>query len=85
MTGLSVSNSTVKNVLRKELQRTSEALPEKPTKEKTIRIDDILRRINTLSGIIEVYMGGTDVQIEEMPYLVDLQNQLKDTAAGLEA
>ena len=85
MTGLSVSNSTVKNVLRKELQRTSEALPEKPTKEKTIRIDDILRRINTLSGIIEVYMGGTDVQIEEMPYLIDLQNQLKNTAAGLEA
>ena len=73
LTGLSVSNSTVKNVLRK------------PTKEKTIRIDDILRRINTLSGIIEVYMGGTDVQIEEMPYLIDLQNQLKNTAAGLEA
>jgi len=85
MTGLSVSNSTVKNVLRKELLATSEALPEEPAKEKTIRIDDILKRINTLSGIIEVYLGGEEIQPSEMSYLEDLQFNLKNTVAGLTA
>lgn len=85
MTGLDVSNRTVTNFLRRELIRTSEALPVEPSKEKTIKIKDIIKRINSLSGIIEVYMGGTDVQIEEMPYLVDLQDQLKSSAAGLES
>lgn len=84
MTGLSVCNRTVTSILRKELERTSEALPVEPTKEKTITIKDIIKRANSLSGIISIYMNG-DIKSEELPYLTDLQNILQETTAKIAA
>ena len=84
MTGLSVCNRTVTNILRKELEKTSEALPVEPTKEKVITIKDIIKRANSLSGIISVYMDG-DIKSEELPYLTDLQNVLQETTANIAA
>lgn len=82
MTGLSVCNRTVTNILRKELEKTSEALPVEPTKEKAITIKDIIKRANSLSGIISVYMDG-DIKSEELPYLTDLQTALQETTTNI--
>ena len=54
------------------------------TKEKVITIKDIIKRANSLSGIISVYMDG-DIKSEELPYLTDLQNVLQETTANIAA
>ncbi len=83
--GLDMSNTTVKSFLKKELEKTSEAFPADPPKEKKVTVSEIIKRINTLSGIIEIYIAGEDVQVEEVPFLGDLQSLLKETAAELAA
>ena len=85
MCGLDMSNSTVKSFLKKELDKTSEAFPIDPPKEKKITVNEILKRINSLSGIIEIYMSSSNISTNESIYLADLQTQLKDTAEELAA
>ena len=60
MCGLDMSNSTVKSFLKKELDKTSEALPVDPPKEKKVTVGEIVKRINTLSGLIRMCMADEE-------------------------
>ena len=84
MTGLDVSNRTVSSFLKKELQRTSEALPQEPSKERTIKLNDIIKRMNTLAGIIEVYLADSEERpSKETVCLSGLQADIQNAVNNL--
>ena len=84
MCGLDMSNSTVKSFLKKELDKTSEALPVDPPKEKKVTISEILKRINTLSGMIRICVADEEnVSYSDIVSLNSLLGTLENTAVSL--
>ena len=83
MSGLDMSNSTVKSLLKTELEKVSEGFVQE-VKEKTVSIKDILRRVNTLSGLIEICKEtNEDMDNATIKSLDNLNETLKDVAASL--
>ena len=83
MSGLDMSNSTVKSLLKAELEKVSEGFVQE-VKEKTVSIKDIIRRVNTLSGLIEICKEtNEDMDNATIRSLDNLNDTLKDVAASL--
>lgn len=84
MCGLDMSNTTVKSFLKKELDRTSEAFPADPPKERKVTVGEIVKRINTLSGMIRICMADEEsISGANAASLDHLLGSLESAAASL--
>lgn len=87
LTGLTVSNRTVSSMIKRELEKTSEAFSHKDTKKepKQITIRDIILKATALTGLIELY---EDTNVDglgktEMSELRELSKALKGVVENL--
>lgn len=61
MTGLTISNKTVTNIIKKEVDKydPTQSFPTQPTKDRVLDIAEIIKKVNSLAGLIDVYNSQT--------------------------
>ena len=87
MTGLSVTNRTVTNFLKREVDNSPEAFPKGEAKKREITIGDIIKRINSLSGMIAVYQSANEnlstIELNSLQNMISALEDAKDAASNL--
>ena len=86
LTGLTVSNRTVSSMIKKELEKTTEAFTHSAPKEpKEVTIRDIVIKATALTGLIELYedTNHDGLNKAEMSELTELKTALQGTVKAL--